>query len=198
MFSQYSWWDFIKVVLVLAIPYYAYVLWTYYREDIREWISNRGRSQDANPPTPVTIEEQEDETESTLFVVNDYTDSQPPTSENSRQSTRHQSAEWLPEPAVSTSTSPVPVINPPEPEAVQLQGPAVADETETVGFALLMQSENAEEQSVEDLGAVAQRLTNTGNGLLKPKDVSDQPAARLADIINQQRTNPLNDVAFNR
>jgi len=54
MFGQYSWWDFIKVVLALAIPYYAYVLWTYYREDIRERIGNRGQSKDAGGRTLAT------------------------------------------------------------------------------------------------------------------------------------------------
>ncbi|MBD2703374.1 hypothetical protein IC229_22210 [Spirosoma sp. BT702] len=66
MFSQYSWWDFAKVVGVTLVVYYIYVLWTYYREDIREWISNRG----SQPPQPAPIEEEEDS--SALYSVKSY------------------------------------------------------------------------------------------------------------------------------
>lgn len=199
MFSQYSWWDFIKVVLALAIPYYAYVLWTYYREDIREWISNRGSSQDAGGPT--LVETEEDETESSLFVVNDHRDLPPSMANNSQPPTRQQPAEWLTEPAKASNPAPATSVTPPqeqEPQVMQLQGPAVNEETETMGFALLMQSEHVEEQSVDELRTIAERLSQTEEGLMKPDVISDRPAARLADIINQQRTNPLNDVAFNR
>ena len=199
MFSQYSWWDFVKVVLALAIPYYAYVLWTYYREDIREGISNRGSSQDAGGPT--LVETEEDDTDSSLFAVNDHRDLPPSMAKNPQPPTRQQPAEWLTETEKASDPVPATSVTPSqeqEPQVMQLQGPAVNEEPETIGFALLMQSEHVEEQSVDELRTIAERLSQTEEGLMKPDMSSDRPAARLADIINQQRTNPLNDVAFNR
>lgn len=67
MLSQYTWWDFAKVVGITLIAYYIYVLWTYYREDIREWISNRGSK--PAPQNPV-----EEEYSSALYSVKEYAD----------------------------------------------------------------------------------------------------------------------------
>lgn len=200
MFSQYSWWDFINVVLALVVPYYGYVLWTYYREDIREWISNRGQRQPTGTATAGSAKE-EDKTGSTLFAVNDYRDPKPVADTNSQVNGQHPMGEWLPEPVVPLpAADPVRLAQRQQNESgqTQLQGPAVGEETETVGFALLMQRENPEERSVDKLEEIAQRLTEGEPGLVKPIDSTDQPAARLADIINQQRVNPLSDVAFTR
>jgi hypothetical protein len=72
MFSHYSWWDFAKFVLVLLVPYYAFVAWKYYREDIREWFGGRG---EANPSPAEEGISEEEEPSSSLFEIKDYSES---------------------------------------------------------------------------------------------------------------------------
>jgi hypothetical protein len=66
MLSQYTWWDFAKVVGIALFSYYAYVIWTYYREDIREWINNRGSKPLQENPSD------EEEDSSGLYAVRQY------------------------------------------------------------------------------------------------------------------------------
>ncbi|WP_018619768.1 hypothetical protein [Spirosoma luteum] len=191
MFSQYSWWDFAKIVLVLAIPYYAYVLIRYYREDIREWISNRGQKD------PVTEAQQADEEEEepsfSRFSVNDYSDEPYQTTDQPK------SAEWLPSPPEATqpearTEQPVPVYDQDE---YELQGPDVDDQPEHLGVPVLIQTENLQEQSIDEIRSAAERLTKDGEGRVTPVNAEDKPAARIADIINQQQGH-LDSFAFNR
>jgi len=188
MFSQYSWWDFIKFVLALAIPYYAYVLIKYYREDIQEWISNRG--QPSLVPVGPEIDEEEEHSPS-LFSVKDYSKPAEP-----------DSAQWLPSPSPGSQPSarqPAQTINEPLQDEIVLQGPAVDAQPET-GFAIpvVMTADNVSEQSIDEVISAAGRLTADQQGRVVPLDADDKPAAKIADIINQQNGHPLDNFAFNR
>lgn len=195
MFSQYTWWDFTKIVLALALPYYAYVVWTYYREDIREWINHRGRNSEGKGTAPVASDE-EQETDLSLFAVKKQT-------KHERHSTAVQSEDFD-HLSKSGKVASQPNNSNTEGEKQtfadsQLRGPDVSEEQATVvGFPLFTQSQNTEEYSVNELRRTAERLTNDGTDLVKPMDESDKSAIRLADIINQQRASPLDDIAFNR
>lgn len=199
MFSQYSWWDFIKFVLVLAVPYYAYVLIKYYREDIREWISNRGR------PTPAPANEQLEEEElSSRFVVNDYSTDKTTPSTSGQSHQRVQPAEWIAPPATSVGSTSASqdsqyqaeiVL---EQEDVELQGPEVNEEKNLFGLPILIQAENPDELSIDEVRSAAERLTADEQGRVSPLDNDDKQAARIADVINQQKENPLDAFAFNR
>ena len=196
MFSQYSWWDFIKFVLALVIPYYAYVLWTYYWEDIREWISNRSQSES----TPVTqqAEVDDEELEHSMFTVNDYSNDDRSGSVVNRPKPATQAAEWLPTPATAT---PAPVAQPyqePEYEELELQGAAVEEQPERFALPVGMEAENPQEQSIDELRSAAERITTDEQGRVSPIDTDDKPAARIAEIINQQQGHPLADFAFTR
>lgn len=188
MFSQYSWWDFVKFALALAIPYYAYVLIKYYREDIREWISNRGQKDPA--PTADQVEEDEEEPSSSRFTVNDYSDE--PTS----VSQQPQSAEWLASPA--SAEKPLQFDDPEDQAEYELQGPDVKDQPEHFGMPVLIHTENLQEQSIDEVRSAAERLTKDEQGRVAPINANDKPAARIAEIINQQQDHPLDNFAFTR
>jgi hypothetical protein len=141
MFSQYSWWDFVKFVLALAVPYYAYVLIKYYREDIREWISNRGHT-DLTPAT-VAQQEEEDEPSPSRFMVNDYSDQPQPTA------SQHQPAQALSSSSKAQAEQPARFIDEEDLDEFELQGPDVDDQPEHFGVPLLIQTENLQEQSIQ-------------------------------------------------
>ena len=196
MFSQYSWWDFAKFVLALAIPYYAYVIIKYYREDIREWISNRGQKDPAS--VAQQVDEEEEEEPSSRFSVNDYSD------EPYQTTYQPTSAEWLPSPAatqpVATAEQPVQANDQPDREEYdeyELQGPDVDDQPEHFGMPVLIQTESLQEQSIDEIRSAAERLTKDEEGRVTPVNAEDKPAARIADIINQQQGH-LDNFAFNR
>ncbi len=211
MFSQYSWWDFAKFVMVLAIPYYAYVIIKYYREDIREWISNRGQKDPAS--VAQQADEEEEEEPSSRFRVNDYSD------EPHQTTDRPTSAEWLPSPVVTQPVATQPaatkaeVIQPevmaeqpvqtndqPDQEEYddyELQGPDVDDQLEHFGMPVLIQTESLQEQSIDEVRSAAERLAKDEEGRVTPVDAEDKTAARIADIINQQQGH-LDNFAFNR
>lgn len=182
MLSQYSWGDLIKVVLVALIIYYAYVLIKYYREDIREWISNRGHKPDTQPST----DESEEADHSELYAVSHYApvtahQSEPvdaptvaPEPERNSQARPYQA----PSPTVSTAQAPEP----------DLTGIAL-DEDESSEFSkpILADVERPAEQSVAELISAAQRLQANDEGVLIPDDPTDVVAANLAEVINQQQ-----------
>jgi|GEM_PF-4761792 len=201
MFSQYSWWDFFKVVITLAIPYYGYVAWKYYREDIRELISNRGQRS-----TPQPAVEEEDEDDESLFAVSHY-ESVPSTPKAPSASATHEPklkpGQWLPE--VAETTSPVitasrPIGDESAAEPVDLQGPAVA-ESAVEGFSLPLglQTENPQELSLELVIDAAGRISPNDEGIYAAVVVNDEPAQRVATVINNQQGRAVfADFPFNR
>ena len=201
MFSQYSWWDFTKFVLALAIPYYAYVIIKYYREDIREWISNRGQKDPAS--VAQQTDEEEEEEPSSRFSVNDYSDEPHHTTDQPK------SAEWLPSPAITqpeviqpevTAEQPAQANDQPDHEEYdeyELQGPDVDDQPEHFGMPVLIQTESLQEQSIDEVRSAAGRLAKDEEGRVTPVNAEDKPAARIAEIINQQQGH-LDNFAFNR
>ena len=189
MFSQYSWWDFINVALFALAVYYAYVLWVYYRQDIREWIRNRGERPDTKP---VSAETEEEEDNSSLYGV------------------RHYAPESVPQPTdlndheadfVNQNQADFERDGTPEPDLNGIalnQEQAVGEET---GFSIpiLAETERPTEESLDKLMDAAQRVLVDDQGQLIPNDPSDQSAATLAEVINQQRNSAaLADIKFNR
>jgi hypothetical protein len=184
MFSQYSWWDFIKFVLVLAVPYYAFVLWKYYREDIREWISNRGQAPVAT--TPEALEEDEDEPQDTgLYTVQTYADpafgsiadskqmTQPPKPVQKQQIVSNESA------VVNTSE---------RPDVDLSEGVVIEQEPEnTFGLALTAEVVRPAERSLASVISAANRLSADEHGALCANDPADAEASEVAGLINEQK-----------
>jgi hypothetical protein len=196
MLSQYSWGDFFKFVLVLAIPYYAYVIIKYYREDIREWISNRGK---AEPKQPLQEQEEEDTSQS-IFIVNDYSDP-----EESKPVSHH----LIPSGPLPMVAASAPVIVPQSsplytseavPVDIDLQGPSVDEQPEAVfSLPVSVPVDNLTEQSIDEIIAAAGRIEPNENGVLKPVESDDEPAAKLAAAINnQQGRSAFADFSFTR
>jgi hypothetical protein len=169
MLSQYSWGDFFKFILVLAIPYYAYVIIKYYREDIREWLSNRGQS-----PAPVASDSTSDDDDQPLFATTSYA---------------------APVHAATPATSVVaaPSVSEPRPQSAQFgAGPVITqdDEDDDIsGFDLSSVGEITRpgEQSLTEVVKTANRLVVDDQGAVTPADQEDQAAVKLANVINQQR-----------
>lgn len=197
MFSQYSWWDFAKFCLALAIPYYAYVLWVYYRQDIREWLSSRGRNDSVALAT--ATQDDEDET-SDLYSVNHY-----------QPAPAKPAAEIPTTPAIATpdpSSQETPYqaqqSTDREGEVAQsdpdLNG-VVLDEEETPAYfvPILAEADRPEELSLAEVMKAAGRVESNEEGVLSPIDPADGEAANIAEVINQQQAKKaLSGIAFNR
>lgn len=182
MLSQYSWGDLIKVVLVALIIYYAYVLIKYYREDIREWISNRGNKPETQPSTV----ESEEADHSELYAVSHYA----PVTGN--QSEPAPVPNVIPEPELSsqgrTYQAPSPTVSMGQGPEPDLNGIALdEDEPSEFSMPILAEVERPTEQSVAELISAAQRLQANDEGVLIPDDPTDVVAANLAEVINQQQ-----------
>lgn len=195
MLSQYSWGDLIKVVLVALIIYYAYVLIKYYREDIREWISNRGSKPDTQPST----EESEEADHSELYAVNHYEPDHKEQVEpaSTREATRQPDTTSQGS-SYQAAGSPVSTTTPAqEPD---LKGIALdQDEPSEFNVPILAEVERPTEQSVDELISAAQRLQANEEGTLVPNDPADVVAANLAEVINQQQNRAaLAGISFNR
>jgi hypothetical protein len=166
MLSQYSWGDFFKFILVLAIPYYAYVIIKYYREDIREWLSNRGQS-----PAPVSSDSTSDDDDQPLFATTSY-------------------AASAHAPAAETSMVAAPPLSETQPQSAQFSaGPVITQDDDISGFDLSGVGEITRpgEQSLTEVVETANRLVVDDQGAVTPADQEDQAAVKLANIINQQR-----------
>ncbi|GAA4459234.1 hypothetical protein GCM10023189_32580 [Nibrella saemangeumensis] len=192
MLSQYSWWDFVKVILLVAVPYYGYVLWKYYRQDIREWLTNRQR------PVP-PAESIGDGDDQGLYPVNDYTDDEALEPEAS-SATAATSSQPLQESLSQTSQTPDQWNNAwTESEEVDISGPAVATTDDIFGLPVAVAGENLQEQSVDEIISAAQRLTTNDQGALSPAHPDDKPAARIAKVLNNQLGHDiLGDMPFKR
>lgn len=184
MLSQYSWWDLIKVVLVVLAFYYAYVLLVYYREDIREWISNRGNKPDLQPST-VDPEEVDG---SGRYTVSYYGS---PDGELPAPSAPPAPA---PQMDISLQSATGQALEP------DLNG-VVIDQEEPADYSIpiVTDTDRPAEQSVADLINAAQRVQANEQGVLIPDDPSDVVAASLAQVINQQQNrNALAGIPFTR
>lgn len=191
MFSQHSWWDFAKFCLALAIPYYAYVLWTYYREDIREWLTNRGEKSE---PVAALADEVEDEDDSSLYKVSIYAPEKkavPASSVQNDQGTDYADEE---------PNSPAPPYANAQPEADLHDAPVIADEQPTgFGLPLVVNAYRPGEQSVETVLENAKELVVNEDGTVAAADPTKQEVNELAAVMNQQRgASILGDMKFNR
>lgn len=216
MFSDYSWWDFIKVALCLIVPYYLFVAWKYYREDIQDWLWNRGKKEGS--PVAVATEtptENADELTKGLFAVQTY---EPlPTTTGAGGSAPAVAPVPTPDPAVPST--PVPAqTTPPAGQttpAVPQTTPAVADRPVITSEPVVTTADEEEEESeglLTDGPAVEQapvvipfegtllvptesslrELINTGQRLQKQEDgvvtasEHDTAGNELAGHINRQ------------
>ena len=197
MFSQYTWGDFFKFLLAILIPYYAFVIWKYYRHDIREWISSRGQS--AVPSPALAVNEEDDDT-SDLYSVSHYApDSPQPESPVSKAST-------------NPTPDPVPQGSPYQAQQpLNQSGESSAPEPDLTGMALdeddapdfhvtiPVETQQLEERSLADIMKAAHRVTADEEGVLSPIDSTDAEAVNLADVINQQQAKKaLSGISFNR
>ena len=192
MLSQYTWWDFIKFVLLLAVPYYLYVLWVYYREDVRDWLSTRGG--DGSKPT---VPDDEEDAPGTFFTVKDYSDSQGKESSDAWEEPKVNEERHIDTPTDESVPRGIPASEKTDIE-IELQGPEIRQQPDVFSLPLYMQADNAEEQSIEDIRKAVERTSVDESGNRKAKNEGDKPAVRIADVINQQRADPLADFTFNR
>ncbi|MVM33894.1 hypothetical protein GO755_27910 [Spirosoma sp. HMF4905] len=164
MLNQYTWWDFAKVVGVAVVVYYIYVFWKYYREDIREWIANRGTKPAKSDSGAV-----EEEDSSGLYSVKNY--------ENRPYETLQMNPATAPDEVFPSTSS----LN-----ETELTGIAIYQDAE---FTLPLQGtvQRSTERSLSELLNTAQRIMLTETGKLSSKDPSDTEADKLATVINQQK-----------
>jgi hypothetical protein len=188
MFSAYSWGDFFKVVIAILIPYYAFVIWKYYRHDIRDWYNNRGQKDKPTPSLAPDGNEDEDDDKSVAsnyYKVNSYSSTQSQPVASNQESQR------------------------PDPQPTNRQGSPVADladaevvnEDQPSGFELpiLVEGYRPQEQSVDELIETAKGLVVDQEGVVTPKDPADKKAARLAAAVNKQQGNRVfGDMPFSR
>ncbi|GAA4419384.1 hypothetical protein GCM10023187_53650 [Nibrella viscosa] len=194
MLSQYSWWDFVKFILLLALPYYGYVLWKYYRQDIREWLTNR--KQPTSPAQAVTDSDEEEGSRS-LYPVTGYSDEAPAEADGSTPAAgaTDQPVQGAPSQAGQAHRQEAWT----ESEDIDMSGPAVAGTEDIFGLPMAVAGENPQEQSVDELISAAQRLTTNEQGGLSPVNPEDKPAARIAKVLNNQLgLDILGDMPFKR
>lgn len=212
MFSAYSWGDFIKFVIACLIPYYAFVLWKYYRHDFFDWLNNRG--QKPQPVAAVATEDYDEEQDDvqSRFAVSNYDDGpqsqaqfSPPPAPSVPAPQRIEkpvAADWLPadvvpaEQIVSESGSGIDLDQP----GVDMSGPDINQQPEeTLGLPLALRSENPEELLLDDVMTAAKRIKPDENGRLVPVEANDPAASRLAaQINNQQGIEEFADMGFTR
>lgn len=199
MLSQYTWWDFIKVVGTGLVLYYAYVAWAYYREDIRDWISNRGKPQPA--PVAKAEEPDEDTDDSSLYSVSNY------------------AGAATQAPSQATSINPEPVEDQPEEEPEPLPAPVEAqgdskdneavvaeevipDSEKVLVFDMALQIDPIKptERSLINVMRAAQGLQIDEQGRLLADEQAGGDTKELADTINEQKGfgSVLSGVNFNR
>ncbi|WP_461129697.1 hypothetical protein [Spirosoma aerophilum] len=182
----------------MGVCYYAFVLWKYYREDIRERISNRGEK--SKPAaSEVNDDDEEEELEDTgLYAVRTYSDPNIESylAESDQVASPTKSTPYQ-TPAEVTKTTPEQVYQ----EVDIPEGVIVHDEEESVfGLALPVETIRPAERSLADVINAAQRVTPDEQGSIAPNDPSDVEAAEVATIINAQRgkSSLLDGVKFNR
>lgn len=190
MFSQYSWGDYFKFVAVIAFVYYAYVIIRYYREDIRDWISNRGQKDEPRPQEALSDEEDD---LSSLYQVKEYASAKTPVAVTS------------PPPGSTKVPQPEPASKVDEEDydtddGIDLSGESVDDYAgNTFRLPVAIEPERPMEQSITEVQKAASQLETDEQGRVRPINPDDKSAARLAKVINQQRgATVFGDVNFNR
>ena len=202
MFSQYSWGDFFKVALPLVAIYYTYVAWVYFREDIREWISNRGQS---STPVAQSADTDEDDDDESIFTTRNYVNAHQPAELTAAESL--EPAQWLPTVEPNQTDKSNTEHNQATPELVsdlapevELAGPAVADYQEEVFIIpVVLPAVNSAEQSIDELREAASRVAVDETGGLVAVNEEDAAAKRIAAIFNNQIGQAaFADFSFNR
>lgn len=201
MLSQYTWWDFIKVVGTGLVIYYAYVAWAYYREDIREWISNRGQPEQSAPAQADEAEEESDD--SSLYSVSSYTEDTTPAPAEAINEEPDPVAESDEEEAESEPV-PEPVTaqaNPDDSQAIVAEEVIPGSEADLV-FEMTIQIEPIK-PAERSLGAVvrsAQSLQVDEQGRLLADEDATADTKELADTLNEQKGfgSVLSGINFNR
>jgi hypothetical protein len=193
MFSQYSWWDFIKFILILAVPYYAFVLWKYYQEDIRKLISNRGKTPQA--ASAESSDEDEEEVEDTdLYSVKTYSDAVADTNVEPEQKPQPSTL-----PSNKTAEERQSVYQRHDvdiPEGVLVND----DSANTFEMAIVAEVVRPTERSLSEVINAARRVTADQTGALSANDPNDTDASEVATLINEQKgfNSLLSGVSFNR
>ncbi len=184
MFSQYSWWDFVKFVLVLVVPYYAFVLWKYYRQDVVEWFRSRGETPAAS--TQDQPEEEEEEEDRSLYTAVNY---------SSKENT------------APVKSEPVPSLNGDQPYGqtqtksnaeVDIAEGIVVDQSTGFDLQLPVNIERPEEHSVDEVIETASQLLAKEDGTVSAQDPANEKAAKLAAVINRQRSTLVDGIPFTR
>ena len=184
MFSQYSWGDFIKVVILLAIPYYAFVAWKYYREDIRDWFSQKGEKDQKASDVPAE-EDEEEVDESGLYSVKTYstTTVTPATAAPVQQIDATEAAETVSAPEAVEEPQSVAAVD------VEISDGVVVNESATETFELGLPSApiRPAERSLAEVINASRRMKVEDNGEHTPYDPKDVEASDLANTLNQQK-----------
>lgn len=197
MFSQYSWWDFIKFVLILAVPYYAFVLWKYYREDIRELINNRGKAAPEELSKASDDDEKEEVDETGLYAVKTYSDPAPV----SPVETKRVDKPATPAPKEVEKQEPVAEYSSEDHDVDLPDGYIVNEESGgTFNVPLVTEVVRPAERSLADVLNAARRVTADERGALTANDPNDADATEVATTINKQNgfDSLLSGVSFNR
>ena len=194
MFSAYSWGDFFKFMAAILIPYYAFVIWKYYRHDIREWINNRGQQ---TKPASAAATDEDDSDASDLYTTRSY---ESHTDEDSIERVTSQpvlassaTTDDYPAPHRTGSSTAKPVDLP--------EGQVLGEHPEEI-FEMPLSPEiiRPKERSLSEVINAAKRVRANDQGALAATDPDDAEAAELAEVINEQNklASVLSGVQFNR
>lgn len=191
MLSQYSWWDFAKVTGTILVIYYAYVLWAYYREDIREWISNRGNG--ARPTPDVDPQHDDDQIDSSILYsakIYNHSSGQQVLGQDAQQSG-----------VKAEQSTDKPDDQPRQSSYVELGDAPVLSDSQPSDFELAIGGEviRPDEVSLAELQQTAKGLVENESGIITAINPDDKKATSLAEAINQQRgATVFGDMQFNR
>lgn len=179
MLSRFTWLDLFVVGGIITALYYGYVAVVYYREDIREWLSNKGKKTPAGT-AGTTTQSDEEEDEANLYSVHSYGDSEP----------------VEPEPAPVAAATPVVAEH--ADQELNLAG-AVIEEQEPFALPVNGTVVRPTEERLDDLVVAADGVSKDESGKAKAKDEQNQPAVRIASMINYQAGQAaFADISFNR
>lgn len=203
MFSQYSWGDYIKFVILITALYYAFVGWKYYRQDILDWFGNFGKKDQSAPAAAINEQQDEDDADdSDLYSVKSYsTGAVAPTTNNGvdypdpledqESDTADDEPQLEPHHQSQVSSAEVEISD----------GVVVADQpTESFELGLATTPVRPAERSLADVINAARRMSADEKGAFSPNSPDDDEAAELAGQLNEQKGfgSVLSGVSFNR